>query len=98
MPRYAVVLVPSGGDAEAIQVRLNAPSVDVFCYGATPKQARMLALTVARSLQDLLRFNYASTLLHSAVQGGGPWQGRTPEAWPMAWSSWIIRAGTEDAS
>jgi hypothetical protein len=98
MPRYAVVLIPAGGMSEASDVPLQSPRVDVFCYGASPKQARMLYYESARALKALARDVHALTLLHSAVQSAGPLVGRTPEGWPMCWASWIIKASTEDAS
>jgi hypothetical protein len=98
MPRYAIVLVPAGGTAEASNVALQSPRVDVFCYGATPKQARMLYYEATRALKALARDVHALTLLHTAVQSAGPLVGRTPEGWPMCWASWIINASTEDAS
>ena len=98
MPRYAVTIVPSGGGGEASDLAYQTPRVDVFCYAATPKQARMLYFEVARALQGLRRNVHALTLLHTATPSAGPLMGRTPEAWPMAWGSWQIRAGTGDAS
>jgi hypothetical protein len=98
MPRYAIVLIPAGGMSEASDVPLQSPRVDVFCYAATPKQARMLYYESARALRVLARDVHALTLLHSAVQSAGPLVGRTPETWPMCWASWIINASTEDAS
>jgi hypothetical protein len=98
MPRYAIVLVPAGGMSEASNVPLQSPRVDLFCYAATPKQARMLYYESARALKALARDVHALTLLHTAVQSAGPLVGRTPETWPMCWASWIIKASTEDAS
>ena len=98
MPRGTIVLIPTGGLYAANNVPLQAPRVDVTCYGATPQQARLLSYAAQAALVSLARDAYAQCLLHSAVQGGGPLAGRTPEGWPYLWSSWIVRAGVEPVS
>ena len=55
MPGYAVVVNPLGGSRMASGAGARDPRVDVTCYGATPKQARMLWLAVEAALQELRR-------------------------------------------
>lgn len=98
MARYAVVIVPTGGSGPASNIRELHPKVDVTCYGATPKLARMMWLTVAQALQDLSRALYAGCLLHSAIPLAGPIQTRNPEThWPLVWGSWMVLVSTDEA-
>jgi hypothetical protein len=95
MPRALIVLTPTGGASGNDTVSLQAPRVDVTCYGATPKAAYALYLAAWEALRDLSRKTCANTLLNSAVQGGGPLQGRDPDThWPSCWSSWIVSASS----
>lgn len=98
MPRYAVVVVPLGGGGPASDVHALTPKIDITCYGATPKQARMLWLAVNAALRDLRRAVWAGCLLHSAVILAGPLQMRNPEThWPLAWGSWQMTVSTDEA-
>jgi hypothetical protein len=99
MPRYAVVVEPLGGSGPASQTPTWSPRLDITCYGATPKQARMLWFALAQALQDLRRAVYAGCLLHSAIPLMGPLQTRHPEThWPLVWGSWQMIVSTEAAS
>jgi hypothetical protein len=95
MPRAAIVLVPQGGLWGHDTVSLQAPRCDVTCYAETPKAAYALYGAAFEALRALARKTHAGALLNSAVQGGGPIQGRDPDTrWPFVWSSWIISAST----
>jgi hypothetical protein len=95
MPRAAIVVRWSGGPGE--RNGLHTPRVDVDCYGATPKEARLVYLAVFAALRSLSRQVHAMMLLHSAVQSSGPIPTRAAEVadWPMVWSSWNVTAGDE---
>jgi hypothetical protein len=96
MPRYAVVMEPMGGKGPASAARDLRPRVDITCYGATPKQSRMLWLAVADALQELNRATFANSLLHNALLLAGPIQTRHPEThWPLTWGSWQVTVGAD---
>ena len=93
MPRACVVVRWSGNWPGQSEGPLQMPSVDVVCYGATPKGARSVYLAVYEALRALKRQTYASALLHAARLSGGPFEGREPDTvWPMVWSSWTVLA------
>ena len=95
MPRHAVVCYATGGQPEHY-VKLQAPRVDVMCYGPTPYEAKRLYLTVYDALKGAEREEQTSALIHTALMNGGPLQNREPDThWPFVWSSWTVTVSEE---
>ncbi|KPM23027.1 hypothetical protein AAJ72_08880 [Citromicrobium sp. RCC1885] len=90
MPRGAIVLKSSGG------VSLTAESendhdtqrIDLFTFGATPREAGVLMRIAARGLRRLKRGIYGGVLIHWVNPAGGSAQGREPGTeWPRHFQS-----------
>ena len=91
MPRDAVEVSPSGGHGFASTQRLDVQRIDVRSFGATPADARLLALTVHRILTELDRRVVGSCLVHSVNSAGGFGSDREPNTrWPFAWRSYLV--------
>lgn len=90
MPRGAIVLKSSGG------VSLTAESendhdtqrIDLFTFGATPREAATIMRTAALALRHLKRGIYGGVLIHWVNPAGGSAQGREPGTeWPRHFQS-----------
>lgn len=98
MPRAAVVVRDAGGMGARSEAPVWTPRVDVWCYGATPLEAKAVHLAVHAALRVLHRQVHAGALLHAASPGSGPHADRDPDTrWPLVWSSWTVIAGEEPA-
>ena len=94
MPRPAVVVSLVGGGGPASDAPEMRATVDVACYGATPKGATDVYLVVREALRGLRRSTNANALLHTAVELSGPMEMRDEETrWPLTWSSWRVVVG-----
>lgn len=93
MPRSALVVGLSGGPSltGASYVQADTQRVDVFAYGATPREAALLLGAAATAFRELRRTVSAGVLLHWAQPAGGFSDGRDPSfAWPRAWQSFQV--------
>ena len=97
-PRAAIVCHYTGGVPEN-DVRIQRPRIDVTCYAATQMSASTLYLAVVEALKRMTRGSRNDTLLHTALQVGGPILDRDPDThWPFCWSSWTLVSGEESTA
>lgn len=92
MPRTAIVVSDAGGFTEGLPEVLDRGRIDVRAYGATPDEAKRLAVLVRLRLKALRR--WTSTLgmvLHPATRSGGyiPLREQTG-GWPLVLRSYLI--------
>lgn len=93
MPRRALVVKPSGGISitGGSGVEHDTQRVDLFAYGATPKQAADLVSLAALVLRRVDRVVAAGTLVHWYQPAGGYSSSREPDTdWPRAFMSFQI--------
>ena len=93
MPRAAIVLAASGGSSMTggSFVEHDTQRVDLFAYGATPREAEMLCDTAALALRRLRRGVVGAVLIHWVQPAGGALGARDPNAaWPRAFQSFQI--------
>jgi len=87
MPRYAVVLTPSGGTSLTADtfVEHDTQRVDAFSYGPTPQDADALRIAVSLAFRRARRKVWEQILVHWVKPAGGPISTRDPVlAWPRA--------------
>ncbi len=90
MPRKALVIQPSGGSSltGASFIQADTERVDLFAYGATPKEAGDLADLAGLVLRNARRKVWAGLLIHWVKPAGGSSSGRDPAlTWPRAFRS-----------
>lgn len=90
MPIACVVVSDSGGLGDAGDLPLDRQRVDVKSYGATPRQAKEVAVTVHAALRALRRQVMGSVFLHSATPSGGFISAREPKTrWPLTLRTYV---------
>lgn len=95
-PRKVIVCRAAGGASAASYVKLNDFRMDFWCYGETPFQAMKVLRTCHDVMKQLERSVTLSTLLHNAVQSGGPVTFRDPDTkWPVALETWMVTVSEE---
>ena len=95
MPQRTILLTYSGGAGTfgGGYQEYGDRRIDVICYAPTVYGAVQLHDTVQPILKQLRRQKAANTLIHWAIQAGGPLPGRDPDGdWPFCFSSWQIMA------
>jgi hypothetical protein len=96
MPRRAIVLRGSGGveiNGDSF-VETDTKRIDVFTYGATPREADRVMKTAALALRRLRRGVYAGVLIHWANVASSSIPGREPLAeWPRQFQSFQVMHG-----
>jgi hypothetical protein len=93
MPRAAFVVAASGGFSltGGSYVEHDTQRVDLFAYGATPREAEQLLATAALALRRVRRSVAAGTLIHWVKPAGGLTGARDPDAaWPRAFQSFQV--------
>jgi hypothetical protein len=93
MPREAIVVAMSGGVSMTAGsfVEHDTQRIDLFAYGATPREAEQLAATAALALRRARRAVWADTLIHWIQPAGGAAAARDPDAaWPRAFQSFQV--------
>lgn len=93
MPRAAIVLAFSGGTSltGGSFVEHDTQRIDLFAYGATPRDAEGLRDAAALALRRLRRSVWAGVLIHWAEPAGGVTGARDPDAaWPRAFQSFQV--------
>jgi len=93
MPRAAFVVRASGGVSLSGDSYAEADTqrIDVFTYGATPREAGALADLIALTLRRVERQVSANTLVHWVKSAGGYASGREPVTeWPRAFRSFQV--------
>jgi len=93
MPRTAIVIRSSGGASIAGEgtAEHDTRRVDLFAYGATPREAGQVMADAALALKRLRRSVHDGVLLHWANSAGGSATGREPNTeWPRAFQSFQI--------
>ena len=91
MPRKAIVCKVAGGASPASYLKLNDFRIDFFCYGETPFEAMKILRTLHDVMKQLERSVKLSTLMHDAIQSGGPTAFRDPDTdWPIALETWMV--------
>ncbi len=74
-------------------MRLSATNVDVFCYGADPRNATQVQLAVLEIMKFTLRVVFAETLIHSMTPRTTPVYMRDRETkWPLVVQGYSIMA------
>lgn len=92
MPRATIQLEPAGGMGNANQL-YGDPRIDVYCWGASPRESWQVYRAVHAALKGLERKVFAETLLHWARESAMGALGRDPEKdWPVTLNSWQVRA------
>jgi hypothetical protein len=96
MPRQAIVLRGSGG----VQllgdtfVEVDTQRIDVFTYGATPRDAARVMRTAALALRQLRTGVYARCMIHWVNSAGGSSSAREPVTeWPRQFQSFQVMHG-----
>lgn len=96
MPRGALLIKSSGGfdtDGDSF-VETATRRIDLFAFGATPREAGMLMATAALAFKQLRRGTYGNVLIYWAKSAGGQSSGREPVVeWPRAFQSFQIKYG-----
>lgn len=93
MPQAAIVLEPTGGLSLTGDSYLehDTSRVDLFAYGATPREAKLLADTAALALRRVKRVVVAGVLLHWVKPAGGATDERDVDAaWPRSFRSFQV--------
>lgn len=93
MPRAAIVVAASGGTSLTAKsfAEFDTARVDLFAYGATPREAEQLADTAALALRRARRKVWAGTLIHWINPAGGSAGARDPDAaWPRVFRSFQL--------
>jgi len=90
MPRGAIVLKASGGVSLTGESELDHDTqrIDLFTFGATPREAATIMRTAALALRRLQRGIYANVAIHWVNPAGGSSPGREPGTeWPRHFQS-----------
>jgi hypothetical protein len=93
MPRRALVVKASGGVSltSGSYAEHDTIRVDVFAFGAMPREAGDLAALVSLVLRRVERQVAAATLVHWVKSAGGFSSGREPGTeWPRAMQSFQV--------
>jgi len=101
MPRRAIVLRASGGTSlmGGSFVETDTVRIDLFAYGATPKEAGDLAMSAALVLRRVRRQVAAGTLIHWINNAGGYSSSREPVTeWPRSMQSFQVLHALESVS
>lgn len=101
MPRRALVLRPSGGASLTgrSNVEHDTQRVDLFAYGATPREAAQVMAAAALCLRRVNRQVAADTLVHWVQSAGGFSSGREPDTdWPRVFQSFQVFHALESVS
>ncbi|QXN67997.1 tail protein [Microcystis phage Mwe-Yong1] len=101
MPRYAIVVQPSGGVpfAPGSRVDLEQQRFDVVAYGGTIFEASALRAAAARCLQAVQRQISAGVLVHWVQSAGGMLAGRDRDGqWPYAFQSFQSLFATDEVA
>lgn len=99
MPRAAIVLALSGGSSltGGSFAEHDTQRVDLFAYGATPKEAEDLRAIAALAFRRARRKSWAGTLIHWVKPAGGSTGGRDPTAaWPRSFQSFQVFHALEE--
>ncbi|MEL6485646.1 MAG: DUF3168 domain-containing protein [Pseudomonadota bacterium] len=95
-PRPAIVLKSSGGVSLTGESRLDHDTqrIDVFAFGATPREAARVMRVVDQALRTLERGTWALCVIHWVNRAGGSSQGREPGTeWPRHFQSYQAMHG-----
>ncbi len=96
MPRKAIVCKNAGGASQASYLKLNDFRIDFFCYGEEPYEAMKVLRTLHDVMKQLERSVKKNTLIHDAIQSGGPTAFRDPDTgWPVAVETWMVSISEE---
>ena len=101
MPRAAIVLKSSGGVSLTGESTLDHDTqrIDLFTFGATPREAGVVMRAAALALRRLQRGMYAGVAIHWVNPAGGSSQGREPGTeWPRHFQSFQALHGLTQAS
>lgn len=99
MPRKCIVIQSAGGPGSSDYTHYGGTRIDVRCYGETSSVAYTVYLAAAEALKQMERNVQDNTLLHNAIDGGGPSFLREPGlGWPFILSSWILNASEVSVS
>lgn len=96
MPRQAIVLRGSGGASLTGNSTLDHDTqrVDVFSFGATPREASRVMRTAALALRRLQRGVYGGVLIHWANPASDAIPAREPVTeWPRQFQSFQVMHG-----
>lgn len=99
MPRTAIVLALSGGPSLTGRsfVEHDTQRVDLFAYGATPRQAEQLRFAASAAMRRTRRGVWAGVLIHWVQSAGGVTSGRDPAlAWPRVFQSFQVFHSLEE--
>lgn len=93
MPRPAIVLAKSGGPSltGGSFAMTDTQRVDLFAYGATPREAEQLLTLAAFAFRTARRQERGGVLIHWINAAGGQTSGRVSGlAWPRAFQSFQV--------
>lgn len=96
MPRRALVIKGSGGASltGGSYVEHDTERLDLFAFGATPREAGLVMRPAALAMKRLKRSVHAGVLLHWARNAGGSSSGREPGTeWPRKFQSFQVHHG-----
>lgn len=96
MPRAAIVIRASGGVSLTGESKLehDTQRIDVFAFGATPREAATVMRAANLALRRLERGVYAGCLIHWANAASGSLAGREPVTeWPRQFQSFQVMHG-----
>ncbi len=101
MPRAALVVASSGGTSltGGSYAEHDTQRIDLFAYGATPREAEQLIDAAALALRRVRRGVVAGVLIHWVRPAGGSAGARDPDAaWPRAFQSFQVMRALEAVS
>jgi hypothetical protein len=93
MPRGAIVIRASGGTSLTGESTLehDTQRVDVFSFGATPREAALVSREAGLALRRLTRGVYGGCLIHWANTASGSFAAREPVTeWPRHFQSFQV--------
>jgi Protein of unknown function (DUF3168) len=99
MPRNMLVIQPSGGVSltAGSDVQADTQRVDVFAYGATPREANSLRNVAKTVLLRTRRKLISRVLIHWINSGGGFFAARERDGqWPQSFQSFQIFHATQE--
>jgi hypothetical protein len=102
MPRKCIVVKPSGGSEPGYasgDLKLQAPRVDVFCYGENSYEADRVRRAARAVLKESRRVVSSGVLLHWIKPAGGAITFNDPDAeWPGSFDSYQVLASETSAA
>jgi len=95
-PSKMIVISASGGQGRTDFQALDAPSINVLCYGETDLEADKVRREVWDAFRKLSRVRHEGVLIHHVNPTGGATFSRDPDiVWPIVRQPFSILAATE---